>query len=129
MSKYLEIFTDKERVFEKFEGKTWDYDSNCETRDERPEYPIVDKDINILLAFYEYEDYSGSAFVLFEKNGKLFEVNGGHCSCYGLEGQWNPEETTKEALLHRIKEGKLGYDTWSEKNSFKDELLEVLNSL
>lgn len=59
------------------------------------------EDCVILLASYTYEDYSGDAFVLFEKGGKLFEVNGSHCSCYGLEDQWEPEETTKEALLSR----------------------------
>lgn len=64
------------------------------------------KDANILFAFYEYEEYSGSAFVLFERNGKLYEVHGSHCSCHGLsedginggETQWDPEETTIEAL-------------------------------
>ena len=55
----------------------------------------------ILLASYTYENYTGDAFVLFERDGKLFEVNGSHCSCYGLEDQWEPEETTKEALLAR----------------------------
>jgi hypothetical protein len=79
----------------------------------------------ILLAYYSYEDYSGEAFVLFRKDGKLFEVNGGHCSCYGLEGQWGPEETTIDALLHRLNSGRLGrgyYDT----NEFAEELREVL---
>ena len=57
--------------------------------------------VKILVASYTYEDYNGSAFVLFEKSGKLFEVNGSHCSCYGLEGQWEPEETTLEALIAR----------------------------
>ena len=51
-------------------------------------------------AWYEYEDYSGNSFVLFEKDGKLWEVNGSHCSCNGLEGQWSPEETTWEVLAH-----------------------------
>jgi hypothetical protein len=53
---------------------------------------------------YWYEDpdgYSGSAFGLFVMDGKLYEVHGGHCSCYGLEDQWEPEETTWEALLMR----------------------------
>lgn len=59
------------------------------------------KGIKVLLAWYEYEDYSGSAFVLFRKDRKLYEVNGGHCSCYGLEGQWEPEETSVEAILKR----------------------------
>ncbi len=66
------------------------------------------KDCHILLACYTYENYSGSAFVLFEKEGKLYEVNGGHCSCNGLEDQWTPEETTWEALKHRYDNGSLG---------------------
>lgn len=59
------------------------------------------KDAKVLLNYYEYEDYSGTGMVLYEKGGKLFEVNGGHCSCNGLEGQWSPEETTLEALYMR----------------------------
>lgn len=58
--------------------------------------------VEILFAYYTYEDYSGCAFVLFSRDGKLYEVNGGHCSCYGLEGQWEPEETTVEAIKKRI---------------------------
>src|SRR4051812_43967563 len=50
---------------------------------------------SILAAAYTYEDYSGSALVLYEKDGKLFVNHGGHCSCYGLEDQWSPEEVTK----------------------------------
>lgn len=56
----------------------------------------------VLLASYAYECYEGDAFVLFVKNGKLFEVNGSHCSCYGLEGQWQPEETSISALRKRL---------------------------
>jgi len=55
----------------------------------------------IIFAAYTYEDYSGSALVLFMKDGKLYEVNGSHCSCNGLEGQWQPEETFLEALKMR----------------------------
>lgn len=52
------------------------------------------EDLEILYAFYEYEDYSGSATVFYydPKYQSYFEVRGGHCSCYGLEGQWSPEE-------------------------------------
>lgn len=32
-----------------------------------------------------------SAFIVFERNGEIWEVNGSHCSCYGFEGQWEPE--------------------------------------
>ncbi len=55
----------------------------------------------IHLAWYGYGSYSGSSFVLYEKDGKLYEVNGSHCSCHGLEGQWGPEETTLAALAMR----------------------------
>lgn len=56
---------------------------------------------NVLLAWYGYGSYCGDAFVLFEKTGKLYEVDGSHCSCFGLEGQWSPEETSWEALAKR----------------------------
>lgn len=53
------------------------------------------------LAWYGYGDYSGDSLVIFERGGKLFEVNGSHCSCNGLEEQWKPEETSWEALAMR----------------------------
>lgn len=57
--------------------------------------PAVD---GILAAIYGQESYEGSAFVLFVRDGKLYEVHGSHCSCHGLEDQWTEEETTVEAL-------------------------------
>lgn len=42
------------------------------------------------------------AFVVFRRDGVLYEVNGSHCSCYGFEGQWEPEEVTDvEAICQR----------------------------
>jgi hypothetical protein len=67
---------------------------------------------NIIFAAYTYEDYSGSALVVFEQDGQLFEVNGSHCSCYGLSeadysggesSQWKPEETTADSILMRTR--------------------------
>ena len=68
--------------------------------------------IEIMFAAYAYEFFSGEAFVLFVRDGKLFEVNGGHCSCYGLgdqdydsggnRSQWEPEETNAEAIEKRF---------------------------
>lgn len=55
----------------------------------------------VLLAWYGYGSYEGDSFVLFRKDGKLWEVNASHCSCYGLEGKWEPEETSIEALKKR----------------------------
>lgn len=46
----------------------------------------------VLWADYEAEGYEGSALVIYRQGNKVFEVSGSHCSCYGLEGQWEPEE-------------------------------------
>lgn len=57
---------------------------------------------DVIVAAYEAGGYEGDAFVLFRKDGKLYEVNGSHCSCYGLEGMWEPEEVEPEVLLERL---------------------------
>lgn len=67
-------------------------------------FAISDRDVSyieIIYACYNQGDYSGDAHVIFIENNKLYEVNGSHCSCYGLEGQWSPEETTVQALMFR----------------------------
>lgn len=79
----------------------------------------------ILYATYECGGYDGSAFVLFSRNGQLYEVHGGHCSCYGLEGQWDPEETTVDALVHCIKNGRLGKG-YMDADVFGQKLLDML---
>ncbi|HRA72740.1 MAG TPA: hypothetical protein PLB11_07940 [Flavobacterium sp.] len=76
---------------------------------------------NILFASYGTDNYSGDAFVLFEKYGKLYEVNGSHCSCYELEGQFKPEETTLESIEMRLTKGTMGFDDYSD-NEFATEL-------
>ena len=78
--------------------------------------------VEILFASYGGGYYDGFAFVLFSKDGKLYEVNGSHCSCYGLEGQWSPEEVVIEELLHRIKKGML----W---HGFAENLINCLKKL
>lgn len=71
----------------------------CEA-DVMKEFSIGSVEGEIIFAAYEYEDYSGSAEVIFIRNGKFYHVSGSHCSCYGLEDQWNPEEMPYEALKH-----------------------------
>jgi hypothetical protein len=85
-----------------------------------------DDEVNILFASYGNANYSGSAWVLFEQDGKLFEVNGSHCSCYGLENQWEPEEVMLEELENRLLNGSFGEDDWSD-NNFKQELCTFLD--
>ena len=135
---FMNDWTHKVDVISDFEDI---YLTNKEYIAETPPYPNVQfwlerkermhkaieeyKDINILFASYGNANYSGSAWVLFEKNGQLFEVNGDHCSCYGLEGQWEPEEVSLIELEHRLIHGSFGEDSWSD-NNFKEELCEFL---
>lgn len=105
---FLHEFHTKEDVFREFEL------SESET-----------DEINILFASYGTGNYEGDAFVLFEKDGKLYEVNGGHCSCYGLEGQWREEEVELMTLYYRLTVGKMGVDPDSG-NNYANELKEFL---
>lgn len=82
------------------------------------------KDINIILATYEVDGYDGYAYVLFERNGNLYEAHGSHCSCYGLEDQWSPDEVNIKELEHRLLEGTFGESSYS--GNFKKELCEKL---
>jgi len=70
-------------------------DVNREFANTFPQEPYAE----MLFAVYNQGGYDGDAFVLFRQNGILYEVNASHCSCYGLEGQWRPEETTAKSLL------------------------------
>lgn len=56
---------------------------------------------DVLFSYYEIDGYEGTSFELLRRrsDGKLFENEGGHCSCNGLEGQFAPGESCKEHLL------------------------------
>ena len=100
--------------------------------DVKREFAVKDDSLNnafIILAWYGYGDYDGSAFVLFEREGQLYEVNGGHCSCYGLEECWDPEETDAKALIHRIDNGNLGQDGYYDENTFGVRLRGMLSGM
>ena len=61
---------------------------------------------HILIAYESVGSWGcdSSAFFLFrdKTSGKLYELHASHCSCYGFEGQYEPEETTLAALKNRI---------------------------
>lgn len=81
--------------FEEGSGARWAQPATFVAKDGFP------TDDEILFALYDTPAYEGYALVLYERDGKLYEVHGSHCSCYGLEGQWQPEETTWAALKLR----------------------------
>lgn len=60
---------------------------------------------DIIYHNYDRSDWQGRAFTLYRKDDVLYEVNGSHCSCYNLEGQWDPEKTSYDAILFRINKG------------------------
>jgi len=69
------------------------------------EFGIDSFEGTVIRAQYDRECYDGSAFVIFVHDRKFYLVHGSHCSCYGLEDQWSPEEMTAEALVHIIRKG------------------------
>jgi hypothetical protein len=54
----------------------------------------VPQDNEVLFASYGGRDYEGHAYVLFQCDDTLWEVETSHCSCNGLEGSWRPNVTT-----------------------------------
>lgn len=89
----------------------------------------LDDNIVILLASYDIEWYEGSAYVLFynKLDSKLYEVFGSHCSCYGLEGQWEPEETSVELIREKLNRSGYGYAGVDEE--LKNIIEEIANGI
>lgn len=98
----------------------WDVLREFEYDYEIPEAKVkaIYKGVKILFAGY-YGGYEGEAFVLFAKGGKLYEVYGSHCSCYGLENQWEPEVCVLKEIIKRI-------DTDYHFSSFRGDLKKLL---
>lgn len=76
---------------------------------ERQFHTKLADDIQILYAHYNQDNYEGEAIVIYSQNDKLFEVHGSHCSCHGLEDQFNPESCTYEDIVARLEIGKFPY--------------------
>ena len=118
----------KEHIVNNYTGEQYGEGSEAEKEELRKKL----KGFHILIAYESVGSWgcdSSSFFLLKEKKtGKLFENHGSHCSCYGFEGQWKPEETTAEYL----KSDKFyfyngGYDSDEEGN--KQKVLEYVKNL
>ena len=107
MSNYLGMFDCKYDVFSHFEVKTEDREG-----------------IEILLATYGDFGYDGYAYVLFKKDGVLYDVEGSHCSCHGLEGQWEPTETNYLVLKNRVENG-----SYDEDKDMDKKVKEIISSI
>jgi hypothetical protein len=61
---------------------------------------------DLVYALYSKPPGEGSADVVFRRNGEWRHAGGGHCSCYGLEGQWRPETFDPAIHIEALKQGK-----------------------
>lgn len=104
--------------------------------DVQREFGIEEPEPEVMFAAYEYENYSGDCLVLFKRDNTLWLVEGSHCSCDGLEGQWIPEEITPAVLRQITKEiveeDEAG-DEWSRPDDlryrYREALLKVCDLL
>lgn len=83
----------------------------------------LDERLEILIAAYDQSNWTGTAVVIYRIGKEYYLVEGSHCSCYGLEHQWVPQEITLEYIQHRTKEG-----GWS-LEYMEEEFIENLKSI
>lgn len=62
-------------------------------------FAIKDKEPKWVYAWYDSSGYDGWAKVYYKLGKKYYIVDGSHCSCYGLEGQWDPVEYENKKLF------------------------------
>lgn len=75
---------------------------------------------------YDYEE--DSYFLLLSKiDGKLYENHASHCSCYGFEDQFEPEETNIPYLLSE--KCNFGYGLDNERKNIQAHLVVLLRYL
>jgi len=110
-------------MVKKYLGDFENFQDVCNNFNEKGHEVNINEE-DIIIASYDCPPYEGSAFVLFKRDGKYYEVNGSHCSCYGLEGQWQPEEVHLDSLYQRAKFGYI-----SGMGEYQNKLVEVLDTL
>lgn len=101
---------------------------NYETRQYEPK-KVMPNNLIIFWSRYTYEDYDGDGEVWgFNTDNQLFfNVSGSHCSCYGLEGQWEEEYYTYDemvAVLERVINPTYVYD-----QDKLNDLIELLKTI
>lgn len=73
------------------------------------------------IVYMNEEDYEGKAFLFMQhkESQKWYEVQGWHCSCFGFENQFQPDETMLECLL--IRKGFV-HDVFNDETQDEDDL-------
>lgn len=83
--------------WKEFDNKEYNY----KTKQYEYDGKVDVKDKEVIFARMRQESYEGYAQMIYQRKGKLYEVTGSHCSCYGFEGQWDPTEITWDQLAMR----------------------------
>lgn len=95
-----------EHLAENYSGEKSGFDYGEITSSDIEKANELLKNMEVLVAYQSIGDWgcdSSAFFLLKDKtDGKIFEVHGSHCSCFGFGGQLQLEETTIEALKFRI---------------------------
>lgn len=60
---------------------------------------LVPKKSRVIYSRYDIDGYEGSAILVYELGDKYYLNEGSHCSCFGLEESWNPEEYDLKTLI------------------------------
>lgn len=92
----------KQHISEKYTG---DGDGESSSGLPKQDKEVVQRalqELDIIIAYESVGVYGcdSTSFFLFRRksDGMYLENHGSHCSCWGFEGQFNPEETTIEYL-------------------------------
>lgn len=84
---------------------------------------VVEPD-EVLLALYDMDGYEGYADVIYRVGERYYWAHGSHCSCYGLEDQWSPEEYSAEQLIEALRRGRHFYWSGDESAARRDEVID-----
>lgn len=78
----------------------------------------------VLLAMYNIDGYEGSADVIYRNGDRYYWVHGSHCSCYGLEGQFDPEEYSADLLIEALRRGHHFYWAGDGADAVRNQLID-----
>lgn len=90
----------KQHIADDYAGKDSVFDCGEPTDSEKTNLLKELEGYEILIAYEHVGSWGcdSSSYFLMKKGDKYYEFAGGHCSCYGFEGQYDPDEATVEYL-------------------------------
>jgi hypothetical protein len=123
MKEYLGSFEDWQDVRRQFSDASYYHKSEGNLQIDPVEEP------DHVYAYYDREGYEGTAKVAYyiAAENKFYTVYGTHCSCYGLEGQWEPEPYDPDIFAAMI--DRLPDSNRLTSFPYKQKLIELYNNV